>query len=450
MRSIKRFFRSSRKLIDSKESKVSVLQLIGFLLMLLAISYLLVNLYRDELNAADVSVNFMIIMLGFCFTFPSVLEGNDGLSTMRIVVFMMTNVICMLLLKTGWGKEIHSLTDIGLDQYWVGIIAFVFGAKAVQSFFESRMAVPKEMPRQGMAALNYSGTELARLAIAQNETFLKVRFPNILSVSDTVYQTGNNESHVVALYLKDNKTAGLPDKLGITMPDGSTQIIPTEIISSVGTGSIHIGQRDEVSNGIKRGSVCCIAETYNGEKKLVTAGHVYTNGNSASYGGELSPAQQSPVQINRQVVGNWFFQVIDYKNDLALGSIDNWIADIDLISFRNKDHYEVSDRDVGKTRVTVVSNASYPKTRQAWILDHNTAWDIPYADNTVRKNNIILIGDHSDRAYAHSVSVRGDSGGCVYENATGNLVGLILGGNNKYTWVLPLKEIFETYNYTLA
>ena len=64
---------------------------------------------------------------------------------MRIVVFMITNVICLLLIKIGW--ETGDLKEIGVDQYWVAIIAFVFGAKATQAFFESKMAdIRKKKP----------------------------------------------------------------------------------------------------------------------------------------------------------------------------------------------------------------------------------------------------------------------------------------------------------------
>jgi hypothetical protein len=35
-----------------------------------------------------IAVSFFITMLGFSLAFPSLLEGSEGLSTMRIVVFM--------------------------------------------------------------------------------------------------------------------------------------------------------------------------------------------------------------------------------------------------------------------------------------------------------------------------------------------------------------------------
>jgi len=93
--------------------------------------------HQDSSEGKQVAIFFFIIMLGMCFAFPSLLEGpNNDLSTMRITVFMMVNVICMLILKNGWDSG--SMKNIGIDEYWMGIIAFVFGAKATQSFFENK------------------------------------------------------------------------------------------------------------------------------------------------------------------------------------------------------------------------------------------------------------------------------------------------------------------------
>jgi hypothetical protein len=91
------------------------------------------------------------VMLGFAFAFPELLrDSTKGLSTMRIVVFMIVNVICILLLKIGWDQP--SLKAIGLDQYWMGVIAFVFGAKATQTYFESKLAVPGAIAANAAAA----------------------------------------------------------------------------------------------------------------------------------------------------------------------------------------------------------------------------------------------------------------------------------------------------------
>ena len=436
---------STRKLISSNETGISFIQIGGFIII--AIGIITIVIFALLNNSSIIAVSFFMIMLGIAFAFPTLLEGSEGLSTMRIVVFMVTNLICLLMIKIGWGKD--SLESIGLDQWWMGVIAFVFGAKATQSYFESKLAVPPEITKTGMAAVQFSNADIAKLAVLQNEQFLKAKFPNIVSVSDAVHDLNSTESHVIALYLKDNNTAGIPDRIEVKMHGDIAKTIATEIVKGVGEGKIQINQNDEIRNGDSYGSVCCIVETEDGSNKVVTAGHVYSNGDSTNYHGELSLAKQTPVQINKYVIGTWFFQMINFKTDVALASIDIWQEDIKCISFKNKEHYVVKDGDVGKTKVKVVSNIFLPKEREAFILDHNTAWDVEYEDKTLTKNNVIVIGNSPNRNTSVAVFHKGDSGGCVYETKTGNLVGLILGGNNMYTWVLPLKEVFENFNYKL-
>lgn len=90
---------------------------------------------EDTPESKEVAIAFFTTMLGVAFAFPDMLKGQTKeISTMRIIVFMLANVITMLLIKMGW--EHDSLSDIGLDGYWMGLIAFLFGAKATQSYIE--------------------------------------------------------------------------------------------------------------------------------------------------------------------------------------------------------------------------------------------------------------------------------------------------------------------------
>lgn len=127
-----------RKLIHNSYEKTSVLQIIGFAVIFFGLVYLFVEQVTEKLKGETIAIDFFTIMLGIAFAFPELLrDSNKGLSTMRIIVFMIINVICLLLLKIGWDQ--HSLKDIGVDQWWVSIIGFVFGAKATQSYFESKV-----------------------------------------------------------------------------------------------------------------------------------------------------------------------------------------------------------------------------------------------------------------------------------------------------------------------
>ena len=151
----KRFNNSpKRDWIHKEEGKLTYIQLFGFVLIILGIiyfaSFLLPSGIIDILpflklaehpESSEVPIAFFTTMLGVAFAFPSMLKGQTkDISTMRIIVFMFANVICMLLLKIGWDK--NSLSEIGLNSYWMGVIAFLFGGKATQSYFESKMAVP--------------------------------------------------------------------------------------------------------------------------------------------------------------------------------------------------------------------------------------------------------------------------------------------------------------------
>ncbi|MDR3705238.1 MAG: hypothetical protein P4L28_04960 [Paludibacteraceae bacterium] len=121
--------------------KEKFISLIGYLLLFIGIIGLICNTVcsdtQIQTRSINISIFFFLTILSLAFIFPSMLKASSGdISTMRIIVFMMACVIGMLLLKMGIAK--NSLTEIGLDQWWMGVIAFVFGAKATQSYFEGK------------------------------------------------------------------------------------------------------------------------------------------------------------------------------------------------------------------------------------------------------------------------------------------------------------------------
>ncbi|AUP78600.1 hypothetical protein [Flavivirga eckloniae] len=450
---IKRHF-AERKLIASKEGKISLFQFIGFALIVIGVIYILFKIFSASADATSaisgerIAIAFFIVMLGVSFAFPSLLQDqNKGLSTMRIVVFMITNVICLLLLKIGW--NVTSLTELGVDQYWVGIIAFVFGAKATQAYFESKMAVPKEAPQKvGIAALTYSQADIAKLALEQNQNILMHKFPNIESISDAVHDMNQERTHVISIYLKDNNTSGIPEMLEVNMPDGTRKTISTEIIEDVGEGGIQCSQYDDYKTENITGSVCCMAETSNQEKVLVTSGHIYTGLRLLNHGGWLSNAQAKWVELNgEKTIGKWIFQQITYVQDIGLIELNDTNANHDLITFGSNGFYNISDISIKKEEVTLISSKS--GRRDGYLLDHNTTWVVAYSNEKQYKGNIILVGSTPHRNNSKTLSQGGDSGGLVFHKNSQKLIGMILGGNNKFTWVLPLKDTFNYFELTL-
>ena len=437
----------SKKNTGYQTSKYTILQVTGLCLIVLSILYLLITQLYFEITGEIIAIDFFVIMLGISFVFPDLLSGTTGLSTMRIVVFMMVNVICMLLLKIGWSAA--SLKSIGIDEYWMGIIAFVFGSKATQSYFESKMAI-----KQPVNINAYSKAQIAQIAIQQNQDQLKNRFKNIASISDAVKDLSGEETHTVAIYLKDNDTEGLPNSLTAKLADGTELIMATEIITSVGEGKIHIAQSTDFVSDISSpdflGSICCLVKSVSDPDfyGAVTSGHIYSSGVFKNIGGVLDNNEQVKALISGIANYQWFFQVINNMQDLAIVRLNDKPQKEDHYQSFSQGYYEVADKDVCQqtANVTIISKGN--NIRDAYIVDHNISVGVTYNNNDTKYiSGIILIGDNTNRNLSSTLTKPGDSGSCVYHKGTKKLIGMILGGDNRFSYVLSISETLANYNF---
>jgi len=452
-----------RDWIQKDEGKLTYVQLFGFILIALGVIYFssfllpsgIIDIFPflkldNHPESSEVPIAFFTIMLGISFAFPDMLKGQTkDISTMRIIVFMFANVICMLLLKIGWDKD--SLSKIGLDGYWMGVIAFLFGAKATQSYFENAKSfLPNSTSTSNGNENPLSKTEISRLAANQNRDELLAKHQNIECVSDTL-KDGNS---AVTIYVKDNQIENIPKELPATLKNGSVIKVATEIISDSGDGIPHIGQAtDELSdtnNPNFVGSICCIVDSATNPnfKGIVTSGHVFTKGDFINYGGVLGQNKRRDTLINGFPKAKLFFQQMKYNQDIAITElIDKSNLLNNYISFA-KGFYNVSDTDFNSNVPNVTIASRQNKIRDAYILDFNVSFEIYYkSPKNIR--NIILIGSTNDRATSQTVSTEGDSGSCVYHKETGRLIGMLLGGNKKFSFVLPLQETLKSFNFKI-
>jgi hypothetical protein len=88
------------------------------------------TIYSGLDQGALPAVSFIIVMMGISFAFPSLI-GN---STMRIAVFAVVMVFCIIYLKIGW--TIGNFEQFKVDDTWVYILGIAFGSKAFQKFAE--------------------------------------------------------------------------------------------------------------------------------------------------------------------------------------------------------------------------------------------------------------------------------------------------------------------------
>jgi hypothetical protein len=449
-----------RKFIKSNAAKLTYLQWLGLLLLTSCISLLFFICFLDFIfkpsdtlkfsnpfQPIHVSIIFFLIMLGIVLSFKDLLNDPSGkLNTMRLVLFMLSNVVCMLLLKTGWDK--NTLVEVGLDGYWVAFILILIVAWFVQTYLHKSVGSKSEST-PGLCDATFTNAEISRLAIIQNSDELLAKNPNIESISDTI-KDGNS---CVTIYLKDNITQRIPDTLNATFNNGTVVKVATEIIIDTGAAKPHIGQSTDAVSDTNSpqyyGSICCFVKSTTGNNFLgiVTAGHIFTYGDFFNYGGILSDAQKRTVYINNIPAGKLYFQQMKYNQDIAIIEIEAYENIFDnCISF-DSEAYTVTDVDVNTAveNVTIVSRQN--NTRHAFILDYNVSFLINYFNASRYVRNIVLIGSTNNRSTSQSVSHGGDSGSCVYNKANGKLIGLLLGGNNKFSFVLPIQETLHSFNF---
>ena len=112
----------------------------GFALIIIGVAGLLASVFisgwlPQDSRGALPAISFLVLMIGFTFCFPSMLEdAKGGMSTMRIVVFSVTMVFCIIYIKLGW--NISAIENMKIDSKWIYILGLAFGSKAFQRYGE--------------------------------------------------------------------------------------------------------------------------------------------------------------------------------------------------------------------------------------------------------------------------------------------------------------------------
>lgn len=446
-----------RKLISKKEDKISWLQIVGFALIMLGILYLVIKLTVDvfnpgnknteaSFNPEEISIIFFVIMLGFALAFPDLLmDHNNGLSTMRLVVFMVVNVICILMLKIGWDKQ--DFDAIKINEYWVGIIAFIFGAKAVQSFFESRMATKSKEAENADSNTNNSaltGRQNAQLAINQNKEKLLTAHPNIKLIMPSYCVNNGARTPCVDIGITDNNKQSIPPVLNYKNADDTDAQIKTRIISNFGNAKPQTGRGEFISNENSKtflGTVACLVKNNLDEIFALTCNHVLTNGDFADPG-NLGDNVVEFAFGNFRNIGTWQQGKMDNETDAALVSIDN-----PLQTFPNDvstDIYTVTEDDCSLTEVELVGAIS--NTQRAFIIHTDQSIPVDYNNKTIEMDNLVSISATTNHLNFTAPTQHADSGALVYHAQTRRTIGMIIGANEQFSFIIPMKTVLKSFN----
>jgi len=334
-----------------------------------------------------------------------------------------------------------------------------FGSKFFHDLIDNLMEakdLKRKLNRRGEAQtieqvdelIDYSEADEIVLAITQNEPVLKNKFPNIAFLDDSVAVINGERTPVVAIYLNDSNTAGIPNRLSVRFPSGRVTTVPTEIVTEFTLGTVTGGMEGAIANGVSpgfQGSGCCVMKDENDSICLITNCHVMTEGDLENPQFDIDTRREKVI-YEQSVVGKWRYGKMDKQNDFAyveLDDPDRFMSDNQVEFFRGYREIKPEDRLVLK--VTAKGNVSKTVT-EAFIIDVITKkMGIRYNfGRVIIFDEIILVGDRPGKE-CRPVTDHGDSGGSVFDSE-GNLVGMITGKNNQFTLVLPVKKTATALN----
>jgi len=449
-----------RGLIKHGEYRSTFIQMIGFSLVALGIIYFLSHLFWKCILTSDgVSLSFFIIMLGISLAFPDLLRGakQDGLSTMRIVVFMVTNVICMLMLKIGWGKEINSLADIGLDQYWVGIIAFTFGAKATQRYFESKLAVPDNsednVPDENVKkSKKTTDEEIVKKGLEQlNFRYMK----GVVGVGSNTRMVDGKQEFFLQVNVNDEKYVALYSKpAAVDMGNGKYESITPTIIYT-GRPATHSGKAGHGiinNNGVNGfGSITCIVK--DNDTKVP---HILSCQHVLSHGRDFDTIGQ-PADI---------FLASDRNNAVALHVRGERTSDMDAGVAEILKGYALNNSNIvikgtrnlkpADTNETVkITIAGYDQDTDTncviatgVIVNNEFYAEFEYSDGKNFGIDDLIVLSKKENGNYLPVSKPGFSGSLVRDNKN-YAIGMIVGSDNNYSYAIPIKKILKRFNCSI-
>ena len=118
--------------------------IVGFIVSLFVNNNISYNFWGGTIPA----ISFLILMMGLVFKFPTMLEESPGqVSTMRIIVFAISMVFCVMYIRLAWNTS--SLEGMKIDDKWVYILGLAWGSKVIQKFGEDNTPEDKTAAHVG-------------------------------------------------------------------------------------------------------------------------------------------------------------------------------------------------------------------------------------------------------------------------------------------------------------
>ncbi len=351
-----------------------VAALLFIILFVIALSVLSMKLFREPLESKQANRSTMVNKINYLYH-----KGSRNISSMMnplaniaeespeeekvkeitllsflagiVVAFMFqADMIEMLIAggdwMTAWDKSLlkdplHFNPDLTFSfRVFFGVLTtgffLSFGSKFFHDLIDNLMEakdLKRKLNRRDEAQtieqvdelIAYSEADEIILAITQNETVLKNKFPNIAFLDDSVAVINGERTPVVAIYSTIPILLVFPADSAYGFPAAESLRFQLRSSQNLRLGTVTGGMEGAMANGVSpgfQGSGCCVMKGENDTICLITNCHVMTEGDLENPQFDID-SRREEVMYEQSVVGKWKYGKMDMQNDFAYIELDD-------------------------------------------------------------------------------------------------------------------------------
>jgi hypothetical protein len=284
----------------------------------------------------------------------------------------------------------------------------------------------------------------ARSAIRHNESILKAKYPNIVHLMPAFDQEDHQRIPCVHVCVHDRDHANIPRFLEFPHRNGSTRRVKVQVIPDFGPIQPQAARGDMLFNTITPGligTVGCIVQNTSSQFFAITCNHVMTG---KKFQNAASPGQKADERRGATVIplGPWVAGKMNTTIDAAVIGVAN-SASVMPNGLASTVTYTVKDADCGVTRVTLKGAVSLAQT--AFVIHKGQSMPVAYSNQQVTLNGLITLSASNIATNFSPVTRDGDSGALVSHADNKQPVGIVLGANGQFTFVMPIDSVISAF-----
>jgi hypothetical protein len=305
----------------------------------------------------------------------------------------------------------------------------------------------------GTSKTNYKaqGLATAHLAIQDNSQTLTGHFSNISKLLPCFDEENGTRIPCVDICLDDQNTAQIPGFLPFTNGDGSVGSVKVRLIKDfkpvrpqAGTGDVVFNQNTPAVPGTLG---CLVTGKDPNVVFALTCNHVLT-GRQFQNPGSLGDETQENLGAGPIDLGAWTAGVMDKTVDAALITLTD-PTNGQPNGLASGSELTLQESDAG-TPVTINSSVSPQKT--GFVIHVNKPFTVNYDNQSVDMQGLISISSTTNAGAFSRITMDGDSGSLVFHTEKQQPIGIVLGANDQFTYVIPMaaiKAAFKDFQLTI-